>query len=489
MTDIKSSVDQLVEDQVLFHSIVHGDENTEVETEAGTQPSIKKAIHGAFGDVESIKTAISIERAGYLVPPSGGAGTLKFDFQALTLEVTVGLNLLKRDGYTSIPPQTVSLVDSYTRFIYWNDDTKTFVVTTGATKPAAADPYLIAVVDISSKRVVHAAIASYEIGGIKVLGADDAALFRVGYISPSTSTACVNFNFDAMQVEFSAGFNILKQGTYTSIPEQVIAITSSTRFIHWDEGTKSFVASVGNAKSVINDPYLVASIRPLQNRVLFTAFDGYKINGSIIGNITGNRNLIDYVRGQEAIGEKYSIPVCDLYRESGINYLNKDSFVLGDQLHPNDAANTFISQQTTEFLRRFGGFTDLTGKTIGVFGGSFSVNTPSQQCKDVWVSELGVTYTDYGVGGAGFAKTGNLISSQVAGAAVHDIYVLWCSTNDATSGVPVGGIDDTGTTTQSGGMNTTIALLYAKNPTAKIVILNSLKAYSANYLYDPTVLR
>lgn len=136
------------------------------------------------------------------------------------------------------------------------------------------------------------------------------------------------------------------------------------------------------------------------------------------------------------------------------------------------------------------------GKSIGVFGGSLSVRQESQVAKQVWKDTLGVSVTSYGVGGAGFSSlTGTTsIQAQVDGAGVHDIYILWASTNDCTSSKEIGewtdytrfdNYDESKLTTQCGGINYCIKKLYEINPNAEIYFFTSLRFFSAEYGYNP----
>lgn len=59
-------------------------------------------------------------------------------------------------------------------------------------------------------------------------------------------------------------------------------------------------------------------------------------------NAAGCR-LIDYIDMAILIGNKYGIPVCDLYRNSGINTLNLDTYTV-DGLHPNAAGYELIGK-------------------------------------------------------------------------------------------------------------------------------------------------
>ena len=136
------------------------------------------------------------------------------------------------------------------------------------------------------------------------------------------------------------------------------------------------------------------------------------------------------------------------------------------------------------------------GKSIGVFGGSLSVRQESNVAKQIWKDTLNATVTSYGVGGAGFSSlTGTTpIQTQVDGAGVHDVYVLWASTNDCTSSKEVGewtdytkfdNYDESKLTTQCGGINYCIKKLYEKNPNAEIYFFTGLRFFSAEYGYNP----
>lgn len=303
-------------------------------------------------------------------------------------------------------------------------------------------------------------------------------------ITTDSSNACVNFNFVDMKVEIIGIVYVQTKTGYLHIEDGEVDIDDGTRWILYN-GTSRELLSCG---AVIPDYgsdsiYIIGALRSKKLDANIYGSAKFKINGASPESMYNpNLNIFDYVKGQKDCCSDHSIPVCDLYSESGINEFNGVGFTESDNKHPNAAAYVFISQQTTDFIRKHGGFTDLTGKTIGVFGGSFSVYPASQNCKNVWVSELGVSYTDYGAGGAGFASSGNYIDSQIDGAAEHDIYILWCSTNDAVNSKPIGNIGDTTNSTQYGGIRESIRKIIEKKPDAKILLFTSLKAYSDDYL-------
>ena len=109
---------------------------------------------------------------------------------------------------------------------------------------------------------------------------------------------------------------------------------------------------------------------------------------------------------------------------------------------------------------------------VAVFGGSFSVNEPSQAAKDGWREGLGCTVDDYGIGGCGFKageEKGNDVPSQVARALAsghtYEAFVLWASTND---------LRYKDVALQNAGIDRTVALIREKAPQAKIVFFTSM---------------
>ena len=72
--------------------------------------------------------------------------------------------------------------------------------------------------------------------------------------------------------------------------------------------------------------------------------DGYDINYI---NKAGNK-LVDYVNGVKALGEKYSLPVLDLYSTSGFTSDTMDVYTR-DDLHPNKKGYEKISEKIYRF--------------------------------------------------------------------------------------------------------------------------------------------
>ena len=134
------------------------------------------------------------------------------------------------------------------------------------------------------------------------------------------------------------------------------------------------------------------------------------------------------------------------------------------------------------------------GKSIAVFGGSFSIHKESDIAKNYWVEMLHLKLTNYGKGGAGFSNLtqAHNIQHEIDLACApekpqYDIYSLWASTNDFTKanshiGTPddyteADGFDTTKLKTQCGGINYCIRKIYQKNPKAKILFLTSTKCF------------
>ncbi len=132
----------------------------------------------------------------------------------------------------------------------------------------------------------------------------------------------------------------------------------------------------------------------------------------------------------------------------------------------------------------------LQGKSIAYIGGSIASRPESDMVKSLVYGCLGKPkiYT-YGRGGHGFATSPFSFQTQVEACKVHDIYILWCSTNDFYTGVPQGtvtdyteedGWDEEKRITQCGGMNYCIRHLRQLNPDALIIGFTSLPFFGPN---------
>lgn len=143
----------------------------------------------------------------------------------------------------------------------------------------------------------------------------------------------------------------------------------------------------------------------------------------------------------------------------------------------------------------------LAGKSIAFFGGSMchlavgkgSISQYTDTTKSNTITEkigyireqleyYGANIVNYAVSGSGFLRPidGKTIFSQASNANVHDIYVIWASTNDWTMGAyPLGEFDDYQkdgkVDTVCGALNATISALIDKNKNAKIYVLLPMK--------------
>lgn len=164
------------------------------------------------------------------------------------------------------------------------------------------------------------------------------------------------------------------------------------------------------------------------------------------------------------------------------------------------------------------------GKKVQVFGGSLSVRPESEAAKDKWRELLGMEVGSCGHGGAGYGAEhtmltptqfvsetvprvtdvahitvealANTVQNQVRYLAKSDtdIFILWLSTNDYTTHVPVGtwkdytihdGFDEAKLVTQCGGLNFCIRHIRTRvNAQAKIYVFTPLKFFYDTQEHD-----
>jgi lysophospholipase L1-like esterase len=126
------------------------------------------------------------------------------------------------------------------------------------------------------------------------------------------------------------------------------------------------------------------------------------------------------------------------------------------------------------------------GKNTAVFGGSLSVNPESMSGKKIWKEYLNISIKDYGVGGYGFSSLQGSVQNQVDNSAIHDIYILWASTNDYTNNREPGKVSDytskdhyneKNRKTQCGGINYCVKKIREKNSKAIILFFTSLPCF------------
>ncbi|MCD8265883.1 MAG: SGNH/GDSL hydrolase family protein [Prevotellaceae bacterium] len=124
------------------------------------------------------------------------------------------------------------------------------------------------------------------------------------------------------------------------------------------------------------------------------------------------------------------------------------------------------------------------GRSIAVMGGSLASNAEGDVCKSLYCQLLHCSpIVTYGRGGMGFATANYSVQDFLPLLSRHDIYILWCSTNDYGTGVPVGsptdyteadGYDDEHANTQCGGMNKCIHNIRETFPSALVIGFTSL---------------
>lgn len=121
-------------------------------------------------------------------------------------------------------------------------------------------------------------------------------------------------------------------------------------------------------------------------------------------------------------------------------------------------------------------------KSIGIFGGSYTIYKGSEIVKESWANYLDDVVTDYGQYGYGFSSDQGSIQDEVNGCDIKDIYVLWASTNDFRNNRIAGEVTDytkydnfneNKRVTQCGGINYCIKRLREKNPDCLIVMISS----------------
>ncbi len=121
------------------------------------------------------------------------------------------------------------------------------------------------------------------------------------------------------------------------------------------------------------------------------------------------------------------------------------------------------------------------GKSVGVFGGSLSSTKESDTAKNIWTDKLNLKVYTYGNGGAGFGIQEkdplNNVQVQAENADIHDIYVLWASTNDLAKNNPIGDVRSADLYSQAGGIRKSVEILQLKNPDAKIYFFTSLPLF------------
>ena len=132
----------------------------------------------------------------------------------------------------------------------------------------------------------------------------------------------------------------------------------------------------------------------------------------------------------------------------------------------------------------------LKGKSIAIIGGSLSCRNEVRVLKQLIYDHMGQpNIFNYGKGGCGCATSNISFQNLISQCGIHDIYIIWCSTNDYATGVPIGEKDDytakdgfniNKRKNQCGGLNYCIQYLKRLNPKALIIGYTSLQFFGSN---------
>ena len=135
------------------------------------------------------------------------------------------------------------------------------------------------------------------------------------------------------------------------------------------------------------------------------------------------------------------------------------------------------------------------GKSLGILGGSYTIAPGSELLQNKWKEHLDVDIHNYGISGFGFSRYQGSIQDEADKCGIHDIYLLWASTNDFNFNRPVGvpsdytlfdGYNEKNRNTQCGGINYCIKTLKDKNPSCTILMLSSSVFFQTEKGYDFT---
>lgn len=154
----------------------------------------------------------------------------------------------------------------------------------------------------------------------------------------------------------------------------------------------------------------------------------------------------------------------------------------------------YTQPEFTEVIQTKCNTSIIRNKSIGILGGSISRSNESQIGKKIWKKFLNVEITDYGQNGYGFSSKAGSIQNCIKDIKYHDIYILWCSTNDQQQLQPIGEASDFTITdnynlqkldTQCGGINYCIQVLKKKFPNSTIILFTSLPYFANPTGYEP----
>ncbi len=442
-----------------------------------------------------------------------------------TVKFPVGLFIFSQlMGQVSFADTNIPIVEGYhgvsyassDRHLIYNHDTKLMRgVPIGGLANLGASDVLVADIHGGSGAVMNYHSSGYNFNGKSYVNWSEPELtFKEvvwGSASLPASVPPIDFAFDEGKIKISAhnsngmytpdGFVFLNT-TNHPVTNGVyeVAIGGSHRTLVYDTETKLFSATAGTMDSLSRTQFACAYFAG--NAVLHVRASNYAVNGApqltampktALSStvLDDNRILYNYVRGQEKAADRFNVPFLNIWQKGGINQFNYTPYFNApeDLLHMNASGYTKWIVPTTNFIKVSCDDLDLTGKTMGVFGGSWAEGGAS--LTSAWENELGLVVTNYAIGGYGFTtNAAGQVDSQIADAAVHDIYLLWCSTNDCGGNAPIG--DDNSPidlTTQMGGIGKAVQDLITKNPSCRILLLSSGPAFNNQINWDTGAIR
>ncbi len=127
----------------------------------------------------------------------------------------------------------------------------------------------------------------------------------------------------------------------------------------------------------------------------------------------------------------------------------------------------------------------LEGRSVAFLGGSLAYNEEADVAKAIYNEVLHCSpILTYAHGGYGYATSGGSVQDFIPILGNHDIYILWCSTNDYGMGIPADSM--------CAGIGKCVDAIRDINPQALIVGFNSLRFFGVDgsredgYLDDTT---
>lgn len=130
----------------------------------------------------------------------------------------------------------------------------------------------------------------------------------------------------------------------------------------------------------------------------------------------------------------------------------------------------------------------LQGKSVAYFGASNINNKDSDVMKRMLQQNLGCSVVTYGHGGYSFGDNYNTLRSYADTIGEHDIYIVWCTTNDYFRNVQLGSVSDfteadnfdlRNAETTFGGLNYILRKIRLRNPNALILGMTCPKFFNA----------